>query len=260
MLLAIRNLTVSGTLPLDGVSIDLDEGRSLGLLGVPGAGKSLLLAALLDRLRPPARLVGGSMLLAGRDLLAMRPHKRASLLGSRIGVVVNSPLTALDPSCRIGDQLVRTQQAHARHVSRAIGYIRAADWLRNLGVADAGACLRAWPHEISVAIAYRVVLAMALINFPPLLVADEPTGGLGSAMRPEITELLSTQIRLRRIGAIIASRDPAVIRTTCDDVAVLSGGRIVEQGAVSAVFAAPWHPATRRLLAAAAEPQMIHAV
>ncbi len=237
---------------LNGVSFDLGEGRILGLVGESGAGKSLTVTSILGLLRSPARVVGGRAVFEGNDLLALDAAARRRVLGGRIGLVVQSAKTSLDPLARIGRQLVRTQRAHARR-SVAEATRRAEAMLAAVGIPDPARRMRAWPHELSGGMAQRVVIALALINEPHLLVADEPTTGLDVTVQAQILDLLHASVRARRIGAIIITHDLGVVAQYCDDIAVMFAGRVMEQGPVDAVFAAPAHPYTQALLDATPE-------
>jgi oligopeptide/dipeptide ABC transporter ATP-binding protein len=237
---------------LNGVSFELEEGRILGLVGETGAGKSLTVTSILGLLRPPARVVGGTATFEGRDLLAMPERERQALLGARIGLIVQSPRTSLDPLARIGAQLVRVQCAH-RRIRRAEAAQRALDMLQAVGIPAPERRMRAWPHELSGGMAQRVVIALALVNEPHLLVADEPTTRLDVTVQAQILDLLTEQVRVRRIGAIVITHDLGVVAQYCDDVAVMFAGQIMEQGRVADVFAVPAHPYTRALLQATPE-------
>jgi len=151
--------------------------------------------------------------------------------------------------------LIRLQRAH-RRISRSDAAQRAESVLRAVGIPDPSARMRAWPHELSGGMAQRVIIALALVNEPRLLIADEPTTGLDVTVQAQILDLLSEEVRHRHIGAIIITHDLGVIAQYCDDVAVMFAGQIVEQGTVANVFAAPAHPYTRVLLAAT--PERLH--
>jgi peptide/nickel transport system ATP-binding protein/oligopeptide transport system ATP-binding protein len=237
---------------LNGVSFALEEGRILGLVGESGAGKSLTVTSILGLLRAPARVVGGRAMFEGQDLLALSQQALGRVRGSRIGLVVQSPRSALDPLSRIGDQLVRVQRVH-RDISRCAALARAEAMLASVGIPDPRRRLSAWPHELSGGMAQRVVIALALINEPQLLVADEPTTGLDVTVQAQILDLLHDHVRRRRIGAIVITHDLGVVAQYCDDVAVLFAGQVMEQGPVGTIFAHPGHPYTRALLDAVPE-------
>lgn len=232
---------------LNAVSFRLDRGRILGLVGESGAGKSLTVTAILGLLRAPARLAGGLAVFEGEDLLAMPPSTLAKLRGGRIGLVVQSPRTALDPLARVGEQLVRVQRAHSA-ISHREALIRAEAMLAAVGIPAPASRMAAWPHELSGGMAQRVVIALALINEPQLLIADEPTTGLDVTVQAQILDLMTEQVRRRNIAAIVITHDLGVVAQYCDDVAVMFAGTVMERGPVAEVFAAPAHPYTRALL------------
>jgi oligopeptide/dipeptide ABC transporter ATP-binding protein len=238
---------------LNGVSFQLKAGRILGLVGETGAGKSLTALSMLGLLKPPARIVAGQALFEGRDLLALPTAELNTLRGSRIGLVVQSPKTSLDPLARIGAQLVRLQRAHRPSLSAAEAEVRAVQMLASVGIPDPQRRLRAWPHELSGGMAQRVLIAMALVNEPTLLVADEPTTGLDVTVQAQILDLLRDLARARGIGAVIITHDLGVVAHYCDEAAVMFAGQVVEHGPVGPLFAAPAHPYTQALIAATPE-------
>ncbi|WP_237213519.1 ABC transporter ATP-binding protein [Falsiroseomonas oryziterrae] len=244
---------------LNGVSFSLEPGRILGLVGETGAGKSLTALSILGLLKPPARVVAGQAVFEGRDLLALPPEELNALRGARIGLVVQSPKTSLDPLARIGQQLVRLQRAHRPEFSAAQAEARAAEMLAAVGIPDPKRRLRAWPHELSGGMAQRVLIAMALVNEPSLLIADEPTTGLDVTVQAQILDLLRGLARQRGIGAVIITHDLGVVAHYCDEAAVMFAGQVVEHGPVSALFARPAHPYTRALIAATPERLQLRA-
>lgn len=263
MLLSVRDLQthfitrdrydrVQAARALNGVSFDLAEGRILGLVGESGAGKSLTITSILGLLRPPARVVGGTALFEGADLLHMTDRQRQRVLGARIGLVVQSPRTSLDPLATVGAQLIRVQRTHTGR-SRRDAASRAEAMLAAVGIPDPARRMRSWPHEMSGGMAQRVVIALALVNEPRLLVADEPTTGLDVTVQAQVLDLLTAAVRVRRIGAVVITHDLGVVAQYCDDVAVMFAGQVMEQGPVRSVFAEPAHPYTRALLEATPE-------
>ena len=237
---------------LNGVSLTLEQGQRLGLVGETGAGKSLTVQALMGLLRAPARLVRGRALFEGVDLLALDEAKLNRLRGAAISMVVQSPKTSLDPVRRIGDQIVRIQQAHAP-VSRAQAWRRAIDLLEKVGVADAERRAMAYPHQFSGGMAQRVLIAMALAHRPRLIVADEPTTGLDATVQAQVLDLLTSLVREEGASLLVITHDIGVVAHYCDKVAVMFAGVIVESGPVEQVFGAPAHPYTQALLAATPE-------
>ena len=253
---------------LNGVSFSVAPGRILGVVGETGAGKSLAVMSILGLLRDPARVVGGHALFEGQDLLAMPQDALNRLRGSRIGLVVQSPKSSLDPLSRVGTQLVRVQRAH-RRIPLAEAQARALAALRGMGIAGPERVLRAWPHELSGGMAQRVLLALALVNGPRLLIADEPTTGLDVTVQAQILDLLRDQVRGLGIAALVITHDLGVVAHYCDDMIVMFAGRVVESGPVARVFDNPGHPYARALISAASEnglramgaaPPELHAV
>jgi oligopeptide/dipeptide ABC transporter ATP-binding protein len=237
---------------LNGVSFEVQKGRILGLVGESGAGKSLTVTSILGLLRPPARVVAGEALFEGHDLLTMPTPALSALRGNRIGLIVQSPKASLDPLSRIGDQLVRVQRAHVQ-CSRLEAMDRAEAILAAVGIPDPRRRLRAWPHEFSGGMAQRAVIALALVNQPQLVIADEPTTALDVTVQAQILDLLAAQVRERGISAIVVTHDLGVVAQYCDDVAVMFAGTVVEQGPSAKVFRRPMHPYTQTLLAATPE-------
>lgn len=264
MLLDVQDLRVErgdaaaepAPLALAGVSFRVVKGRILALIGEHGAGKSLTASAILGLLGPTARVVGGRALFEGQDLLRMSDADLTRVRGARIGYVVQSGYTTLDPNTRVGAQLIRAQNVH-RPIPQAEAAWRAETIMSSMGIAEPRLRAESWPHELTPATVQRVVLALALINEPQLLIADEPTAGLDITTQVQILDLLYIELRRRRIGGVIVTRDLGVVAQYCDDIAVMFAGQVVEQGPVTQVFARPAHPFTRALLAAAPERLVI---
>lgn len=237
---------------LNGVSFQVERGRVLGIVGETGAGKSLTATTIMGLLRPPAKVVKGRVCFQDTDLLALPPGKINKLRGKRISMVVQNPRGSLDPLTRIGDQLVRIQKVHAS-VDSGVAKRRAVEALEAVGIPEPEARLLAWPHELSGGMAQRVLIAMALINGPDLLIADEPTTGLDVTVQAQILDLIRREVQVRGIGAIIITHDLGVVAHYCDDIAVMFAGSVVENGATRTVFRKPAHPYTNTLLAATPE-------
>jgi len=251
MLLDVQDLRVEraadGAPALAGVSFRVVKGRILGLVGEHGAGKSLTASSILGLLRPAARVVGGRALFEGQDLLRMSDADLTRVRGARIGFVVQSGHATLDPSTRVGAQLIRAMSIH-RPIVKAEAAWRAETIMSSMGIPEPRQRVREWPHELTPGTVQRVVVALALINEPQLLIADEPTAGLDITTQMQILDLLHLELRRRRIGGVIITRDLGVVAQYCDDVAVMFAGQVVEQGPVSQVFARPAHPFTRTLI------------
>ncbi|NGM23015.1 ABC transporter ATP-binding protein [Roseomonas stagni] len=233
---------------LNGVSFTVDAGEVVGLVGETGAGKSLTALAAMGLLRAPARIPQGSIRFEGQDILAMSDRELEKIRGRRMAMVVQSPLTSLDPLKRIGDQLVRMQRVHGT-ARGAEARARAEAMLAAVRIPDPARRMQAWPHELSGGMAQRVLIAMALVNEPALVIADEPTTGLDVTVQAQVLDTLRDLVRARNLGALVITHDLGVVAHYCQRVAVMFAGRIVEDGPVAEVFARPAHPYTQALIA-----------
>ncbi|WP_203072797.1 ABC transporter ATP-binding protein [Falsiroseomonas ponticola] len=233
---------------LNGVSFTVDAGEVVGLVGETGAGKSLTALAAMGLLRAPARIPRGAIRFEGQDILAMSDRELERIRGRRMAMVVQSTLTSLDPLKRIGDQLVRMQRVHGT-ASRTEARARAEAMLAAVRIPDPARRMQAWPHELSGGMAQRVLIAMALVNEPALVIADEPTTGLDVTVQAQVLDTLRDLVRARNLGALVITHDLGVVAHYCQRVAVMFAGRIVEDGPVAQVFARPAHPYTQALIA-----------
>jgi peptide/nickel transport system ATP-binding protein/oligopeptide transport system ATP-binding protein len=233
---------------LNGVSFTVDAGEIVGLVGETGAGKSLTALAAMGLLRAPARIPQGRIRFEGADILAMSDRALEKIRGRRMAMVVQSPLTSLDPLKRIGDQLVRMQRVHGT-ARGAEARRRAEAMLAAVRIPDPSRRMQAWPHELSGGMAQRVLIAMALVNEPALVIADEPTTGLDVTVQAQVLDTLRDLVRARNLGALVITHDLGVVAHYCQRVAVMFAGRIVEDGPVAEVFARPAHPYTQALIA-----------
>jgi peptide/nickel transport system ATP-binding protein len=253
-LLEVRDLCVEfptrhGTLrALDGVSFDIAPGEILGIVGESGAGKSLTGAAIIGLLEPPGRLCGGQILLEGQRIDDLPREAMRLVRGKRIGAIFQDPLTSLDPLYTIGRQLVETLRTHLP-LNAAQARERAIDLLRQAGLPAPEARLAQYPHEFSGGMRQRVVIALALAAEPKLIVADEPTTALDVAVQAQIIQLLRGVTQAHAASVMLISHDMGVIAETCDRVAVMYAGRIVEIGPVAEVIHHPAHPYTAGLMA-----------
>jgi len=234
---------------LNGVSFRCGAGEILGIVGETGAGKSLSAHAVMGLLRPPARLIGGTIRFAGRELASLADAERRALRGREMAIVVQNAKSSLDALCRIGDQLVRLYRAH-RGGCKAAARARALEIMAAVGIPDPERRMRAWPHELSGGMAQRVLIAMALVNRPRLVIADEPTTGLDVTVQAQVLDTLRDLVRANGMSAIIITHDLGVVAHYCDRMAVMFAGTIVEQGRVPDVFRQQRHPYTRALISA----------
>ena len=232
---------------LNGVTFALDRGEVLGLVGETGAGKSLTAYAIMGLLKAPAQVVRGSVRFEDRELTTLADAAMNEIRGDRITLVVQSPKTSLDPLTRVGEQIARVNRVH-RGASPQAARTKALEMLAAVGIPDASRRALAWPHELSGGMAQRVLIAMALINEPKLLIADEPTTGLDVTVQAQILDLLRAQVAARNLGAMIITHDLGIVAHYCDRMAVMYAGSIIESGRVDDVFGAPRHPYTRNLI------------
>ena len=253
-LLEVRDLCVEfptrhGTLrALDGVSFDIAAGEILGLVGESGAGKSLTGAAIIGLLEPPGRICGGQILFEGQRIDDLAPEAMRLLRGKQVGAIFQDPLTSLNPLYTIGRQLIETLRTHLP-LTAAQARERAIELLRQTGLPAPEARLGQYPHEFSGGMRQRVVIALALAGEPRLIIADEPTTALDVAMQAQIIRLLRGMTQARGVSALLITHDMGVVAETCDRVAVMYAGRIVEIGPVHEVIRHPAHPYTAGLMA-----------
>jgi peptide/nickel transport system ATP-binding protein len=253
-LLEARDLCVEfptrhGTLrALDGVSFDIAAGEILGIVGESGAGKSLTGAAIIGLLEPPGRVCGGQVLLEGRRIDDLPADAMRRLRGRHIGAIFQDPLTSLNPLYTVGRQLIETLRTHLP-LSASAARARAIDLLRQTGIPAPEARMAEYPHEFSGGMRQRAVIALALAGEPKLIIADEPTTALDVAVQAQIIALLRGVTQAHGASVMLITHDMGVIAETCDRVAVMYAGRIVEVGPVSEVIHHPAHPYTAGLMA-----------
>ncbi len=234
---------------VDGVSLHLAAGETLGIVGESGSGKSVACLSVLGLLpRPAARHPSGSVRLSGREILGLPEAELSRLRGDRVAMVFQDPMTSLNPFLTIGVQLAEVLEVH-RGLSRPKAMARAHEVLEAVGISEAAARLQQHPHELSGGMRQRVLIAMALLCDPALLIADEPTTALDVTVQAQILELLHEQQKARGMGLVLVTHDLGVVAGVADRVAVMYAGRIVEEGRAEEVLGAPRHPYTVGLLA-----------
>ncbi|MBO0703144.1 MAG: ABC transporter ATP-binding protein [Candidatus Dormibacteraeota bacterium] len=229
-----------------GVSLDLPPGRRTGLIGESGSGKTLTALALMGLL-PQGLRARGSVKLEGRELLGLPERERARLRGDAMGMIFQEPLTALDPVQRIGDAIAEPLRVH-RGLSAQAARERVPALLRRVHMPDPEEKMRAYPHQLSGGQRQRAMIAMAVACDPRLVIADEPTTALDVTVQARILTLLVGLVEEEGASLLLITHDLAVVSETCQDVYVMYGGRIVEQGSVDDVFSRPRHPYTAALL------------
>ncbi len=267
-LLDIRHLvtafhTPSGRVPaVDGVSLAIERGRALGLVGESGCGKSVTAMSVLRLVAAPGVIESGSILLDGpngpADLVRMAEPALRGVRGGRIGMIFQEPMTSLNPVFTIGDQVAEVVRLH-RGASRADARRRALEMLQLVRIADPERRIDEYPHQLSGGMRQRVMIAMALACEPDLVIADEPTTALDVTIQAQILDLLADLRKRLGTAILLITHDLGVVAETCDDVAVMYAGQIVEQAPAEVLFQRPLHPYTKGLLAARPDPDHVPA-
>ncbi|HEY0320571.1 MAG TPA: ABC transporter ATP-binding protein [Pyrinomonadaceae bacterium] len=237
---------------VSGVSFTVDEGRVLGIVGESGCGKSVTALSIMRLIDPPGRVTEGRVLFHDdrhtRDLLPLSPPELESILGNRISMIFQDPLTSLNPVLTVGYQIMESLRVHRRMSARRARE-EARRLLSRVGIADAHARLSDYPHQFSGGMRQRVMIAMAVACKPRLLIADEPTTALDVTIQAQILNLLRELRRELGTSIIIITHDLGVIAQLADVVTVMYAGRIVENAPVEDIFNAPQHPYTQALVA-----------
>lgn len=234
------------------LSFTIEQGQVLGLVGESGSGKSLTSLAIM-RLLPPAAQASGDIVFgsegSARHLLQIPDNDMRGLRGSRITMIFQEPMTALNPVMRVGDQIAEAVLAHGGN-GRAEAWTRAVGAMNDVAIPDAERRARDYPHQLSGGMRQRVMIAMAIVNRPQLLIADEPTTALDVTIQAQILDLLAELRTKFGLTMLFISHDLAVVSGVADEVAVMYAGHLVELGSKADIFRAPAHPYTRGLLRA----------
>jgi len=253
-LLRIENLQVgfrteAGFLrAVDGVSCSVEAGKTLGIVGESGCGKSVTAASILRLVPdPPGRITGGTIHFDGVDLLTISRAELGKIRGKEIAMIFQDPMTSLNPVFTVERQLGEVLELRFG-VDRAEARRRSIEILATVGIPDPADRLRSYPHELSGGMKQRVMIAMALLCEPRLLIADEPTTALDVTIQAQILHLIRALQARMGTAVLLITHDMGVVAELCDEVAVMYAGRVVEQGAVRQIFEGPRHPYTRGLL------------
>jgi len=235
---------------VDGVDFEVGPGEALGLVGESGSGKSITGFSIMGLIDPPGRVVGGSIRFEGRELVGAAEAEMRRLRGNRIAMIFQDPMMTLNPVLRIDTQMIEAIRAHAT-VDRETARRRARDALGLVGIPAPEERLHAYPHQLSGGMRQRVAIAIAFLNEPKLIIADEPTTALDVTIQAQIIH--EAQALCRRTGTALVwiTHDLAVVAGLADRIAVMYAGRIVEQGATDDVIDRPAHPYTLGLLGSA---------
>jgi len=232
---------------VDGISYEVQRGRTLGIVGESGSGKTVASLTTLGLTRTQGARVSGQILFEGRDLVALSDAELRAIRGNDIAMVFQDPLSSLHPFFKVGVQLIEAVRAH-QDVSKQLARARAIELLRLVGIPDPSRRVDDYPHEFSGGMRQRAMIAMALSNEPKLLIADEPTTALDVTVQAQILALLERLQRELGMAIVIITHDLGVVAEMADEIAVMYAGRIVETASTATVFDAPEHPYTWGLL------------
>lgn len=252
-LLEVRDLSVefhtaAGTVrAVQNVSWHLDRGETLAILGESGSGKSVSASAVMNLIdMPPGKITSGTILLNGRDMLAMTAEERRQINGARIAMIFQDPLAHLNPVYTVGWQIAEMMTTHGQPADRARS--RASELLDRVGIPDPEAAMKKYPHEFSGGQRQRLMIAMALACKPDILIADEPTTALDVTVQAQVLELLEELQQETGMGLLLITHDLGVVAEIADRVVVMNAGEIVETGNAAEVYRNPQHPYTRKLI------------
>lgn len=252
--LSIRDLSIgfgrSGAVEAvtDRVSLEINKGETLALVGESGSGKSVTANAILKLLpRGSAHYLHGEIQFDGINMLTCSERQLRGIRGGRIGMIFQEPMVSLNPLHKIGKQLVEILEVH-RGLRSKQAQARALAWLEKVGIRQPEVKINAYPHELSGGERQRVMIAMALINEPELLIADEPTTALDVSVQAQILDLLKSLQQELGMAMLFITHDLSIVRRIADRVAVMQHGKLIEQGECQTLFAAPQHPYTRQLI------------
>lgn len=233
---------------VDGVSLFIEEGETLGLVGESGCGKTMTGMSVMHLLPPGGYIAGGSIKLADRELVGLPDREMRKVRGNEVAVIFQDPMTSLNPTMNLGDQIAEGVRIH-RNVSKRAGLERAAEVLNLVGMPNPKERLRDYPHQLSGGLRQRVMIAMALSCEPKLLIADEPTTALDVTIQLQILELLYSLKQRLRMAVLLITHDMGVIAGRADRVNVMYAGKIVEAAPTGELFKSMRHPYTEALLA-----------
>ncbi|MEM6278803.1 MAG: ABC transporter ATP-binding protein [Verrucomicrobiota bacterium] len=232
---------------VDGVSFQVEAGKTVGIVGESGSGKSVTCYSLLKLIpQPPGRIESGTARFGDLDLLSLNEEEMRAVRGKRIGLIFQDPMTSLNPYLKISTQLIEPLLLHER-ISKAEAFERAVAELEAVGIPDAGKRIHSYPHEFSGGMRQRVMIAMALITRPEILIADEPTTALDVTIQRQVLDLIKARQEELGTAVIFITHDLAVVSEVCDEVNVMYAGRFVECTDVKRLFSNPRHAYTRSL-------------
>ena len=233
---------------VDGVSVSVERGRTLGIVGESGCGKSMLSLSVMRLVPPPGRIAQGRVLFEGQDLLTLPNAAMRGVRGNRIAMIFQEPMTSLNPVFTVGDQIAEAMRAHDRGAGAGALRRRAIEALDRVRIPAAARRVDDYPHQMSGGMRQRVMIAMALSCDPDLLIADEPTTALDVTVQAQILDLLRDLQRQTGMAIVLITHDLGVVAEMADEVAVMYAGRVVERTGGTEIFDDPQHPYTLGLL------------
>jgi peptide/nickel transport system ATP-binding protein/oligopeptide transport system ATP-binding protein len=241
--------TVAGEVAaVDGVDLSVDRGRTLGIVGESGCGKSVLSLSIMRLVPPPGRIASGQITFDGRSLLELPLAQMRDIRGNRIAMIFQEPMTSLNPVFTVGDQITEAMRAHDRSASSAALRSRAISALQRVRIPAPERRFDEYPHQMSGGMRQRVMIAMALACAPDLLIADEPTTALDVTVQAQILDLLRELQQQTGMAIILITHDLGIVAEMADEVAVMYAGRVVERASGAQIFDDPQHPYTLGLL------------
>ena len=267
MLLEIKDLRTSFHIgrrvvkAVDGIDLSVRQGQMMAIVGESGCGKSVTSLSVMRLLPVPPARISGEILFGGRDILRMPMEEVRAIRGKEISMIFQEPMTSLNPAYAVGEQIAEVVRIH----SKANAWSRAVEMLDLVGIPSPAARARDYPHQMSGGMRQRVMIAMALACNPKLLLADEPTTALDVTIQAQILDLIRKLAAEFNTALVLITHDLGVVAEMAQDMAVMYAGRIVEQGSVEEVFAAPMHPYTAGLLESiprldGTKKQLLHAI
>ena len=259
-LLEVRDLrtyfeTEDGTVKaVDGISFDLKQGETLGIVGESGSGKSVANLSIMRLIPdPPGKIVSGSVIFHGQDVMKLSPREVRDIRGKQIAMIFQDPMTSLNPFMRVSKQLMEVTRLHLGHTKKE-ARAHAINMLEHVGISDASERVDSYPHEFSGGMRQRVMIAMALSCQPELLIADEPTTALDVTIQAQILDLIRTLKAETGTSVILISHDLGVVAGMTDHIIVMYAGKVFEQATTSELFERPGNPYTRGLLRSVPDP------
>ena len=254
VLLEVNDLDVSFYLKrgelraVNSISYSVKKGETMGLVGESGSGKSVEAFSILGLLKPPAKINGGTAVFEGRDILELSPKELESFRGSEISMIFQNPMSYLDPVFKIGYQMMETIRAHNKGIKKSLAREQSIEMLRDVRIRDPERVIGQYPFELSGGMRQRVMIAIALLCKPKLLIADEPTTALDVTIQSQIIQVLKDLQKQNGMAMIYITHNFGIVAELCDNVSVMCGGHIVEQGSADDIFYHTAHPYTQLLL------------